>query len=240
VLQQTVERAIAGLWALADVVANPRLCRPAHSRRQKRPRHPAGLRNRSPARRDNDRRWGRRAHRPPGAHQGGSLPAADNPASGPSPWSFEPAARQGGCWPCPTPPRSSLGPPGPVIRRRRQMGQPQYGRYPVRYPNTGHLNHEPALSQTANHQLRHPFITAQPLRQARTAAASGLSAGCQRSGTGSGQPARSGPYNPPGCGPSHPQDQGGTMSRPTRGLLLSGPGIGQPTRRRPSRAPRWE
>jgi hypothetical protein len=30
--QQTMERTIAGLWTLADIVANPRLCRPAHSR----------------------------------------------------------------------------------------------------------------------------------------------------------------------------------------------------------------
>ena len=94
--------------------------------------------------------------------------------------------------------------------------------------------------------MRHPFITAQLLRQARTAAAAELSAGCQRPGAGSGQPGRGRAASPPGCGPRSPQDQGGTMSRRTRGpvlgavLVMSGRGRGQPIRRRRSRAPRWE
>lgn len=103
----------------------------------------------------------------------------------------------------------------------------------------------PSTSKTAGHQLRHPLITAQLLRQAQTAAASELSAGCQRPGAGSGQPGGDRANSPPGCGPRPPQDQG-IMSRLTLGLVpramlvLSGPGIDQPIRQRPSRAPRWE
>jgi hypothetical protein len=40
-------------------------------------------------------------------------------------------------------------------------------------------HHDLALSKTAGHQLHHPFSAAQLLRQARTAAACELSAGCQ-------------------------------------------------------------
>jgi len=95
--------------------------------------------------------------------------------------------------------------------------------------------------------MRHPFITAQLLLQARTAAASELSVGCQRPGAGSGQPGRDRADSPPECGPRPPQDQGGTMSRLTHGLVLGAIPVGlsrrsrgQPIRRRRSRGPRWE
>jgi hypothetical protein len=94
--------------------------------------------------------------------------------------------------------------------------------------------------------MRHPFITAQLLRQARIAA-SELSAGCQRPGTGSGQSGGDRANSAPGYSPRPPQGQGGTMSRLTRGLVLRtmlvvliAPGINQPIRQRRWRAPRWE
>jgi hypothetical protein len=56
--------------------------------------------------------------------------------------------------------------------------------------------------------MRHPFITALLLRQAPTAAASELSADCQRPGAGSGQPGRGRAESPPGSTPRPPQEQG--------------------------------
>jgi hypothetical protein len=94
--------------------------------------------------------------------------------------------------------------------------------------------------------MRHPFITAQLLRQARTATAAELSAGYQRPGAASDQPGRDRAASPLGCGPRPLQDQGSTMSRLARGLVpgtmlvLSGHGLDQPIRRRRSKAPRWE
>jgi hypothetical protein len=58
-----------------------------------------------------------------------------------------------------------------------------------------------------------------PFAAASTAAASELSAGCRRPGAGSGQPGRSRAYRPQGYGPRPPQEQGGTMSRLTRGFV---------------------
>jgi hypothetical protein len=97
---------------------------------------------------------------------------------------------------------------------------PQCGRCPLRYPNTEHRHHDPASSTTGRHQMRHPFITALLLRQAPTAAASDLSAGCRRPGAGSGQQGRAGPSSPPGSGPRPPRDQGDSMSSLTRRLVL--------------------
>jgi predicted transcriptional regulator len=86
--------------------------------------------------------------------------------------------------------------------------------------------------------MRHPFITAQLLRQARTAPLP-----CCQPAVSDRVQARA---NQEGIALTArwdadrvSQDQGDTMSRLTRGLVF-GRAIGPPIRRRPSRAPRWD
>jgi hypothetical protein len=86
--------------------------------------------------------------------------------------------------------------------------------------------------------MRHPFITAQLLRQARTAPLP-----CCQPAVSDRAQARA---NQEGIAPTARRDVGrvspgprGAMSRPTRGLVF-GRAIGPPIRRRQSRAPRWD